>query len=329
MAAVMGKVVLVSNPYQHRINPPMKSSQLLLAGAAAAALFTISLPAHAQLATPETAPAPVPMPAEDPRMAMIQQQLEQLESQGASATELMLIETMAYYQLGMSEQAAEKIGEVKAAIPELEKTDGVNSENARAARAIVIMSEAQTAWDSDDLVKAQDLIGQAFMQMPEIAVGIGGQWVNDYWQSKMMENLTVPTDQPLGVVSEEGKTVTLADLAKGSKAVYLDFWASWCAPCMQAMPELKARAAEYSAKGIVFGAVNLEDQAAATKIAQDLDIASTKINWLLETDAFTLSDLLGIQSIPQVALISPEGKVLWLGHPADPVLMQELTQLTQ
>jgi thiol-disulfide isomerase/thioredoxin len=236
---------------------------------------------------------------------------------------------MAYYQLGMSEQAAEKIGEVKAAIPELEKTDGENSENARAARAIVIMSEAQTAWDNDDLVKAQDLIGQAFMQMPEIAVGIGGQWVNNYWQAKLMENMTVPMDQPFAVVTEEGKTTTLADLGQGAKAVYVDFWASWSDPCMQAMPELKARAAEYSAKGITFASVNLEDQATAAKVAQDLDIASTPIHWLLQTESFPLTDLLGIQSIPQTALISPEGKVLWLGHPADPALMQELDQLTQ
>ena len=302
----------------------MKSLSFILA-AASAALLSLAQPLAAQQAAP--APKTTSASAEDPRQAMIDQQLEQLESQGASETELMLIETMAYYQLGMSEKASEKIAAVKKAIPEIEKSDGTNSENARAARAIVIMADAKKSWDAGDMDAAEAEIGKAFVQMPEIAAGVGGPWINEYWQAKLMDEVSIPMDKPLGVVNEEGKTVTLADLAKGKKAVYIDFWASWCGPCMQAMPELKARAAEYTPEGIVFAAVNLEDQAAASKVATDLDIASTSINWLLETKDFALSDLLNVTSIPQVALISPEGTVLWLGHPADPALVSTLKDL--
>lgn len=295
----------------------MKSPALILAGAAAAALFAFVQPAVAQQAD-----------AGDPRQAMIDQQLQQLKGQGASDTELMLIETMAYYQLGMDDKAQANIAKVKEAIPAIEKADGENSENARAARAIIIMADAKQAWDAGDTAKAEAAIGKAFVQMPEITAGIGGQWVNEYWQSKFMQDLSVPMDKSLAVVTDEGKTVTLADLAKGNKAVYIDFWASWCGPCMQAMPELKARAAEYSDKGIVFAGVNLEDQAAAAKVGTELDITSTKINWLLETPDFAISDLLNVSSIPQVALVAPSGEILWLGHPADPALVDELNKLT-
>ncbi len=96
---------------------------------------------------------------------------------------------------------------------------------------------------------------------------------------------------------------------------------------MNAMPELKERAAEYSSEGIVFAAVNLEDQAAASKVYTDQNIASTPLKWLLETKDYPLSDLLNITSIPQVAIISPEGEVLWLGHPADPTLLSELQDI--
>ncbi|QYY36788.1 TlpA disulfide reductase family protein [Ruficoccus sp. ZRK36] len=295
----------------------MKSLTRILSGAAVA-LCLIAQPAFAQ----ESAPA---APQQDPRVEIIQQQLQQLKAQGASDMELTILETMAYYQFGMNEQADAKIADVKKAIPEIEKTDGPNSENARAARAIVLMGDARKSWDKGDMDAASALIGQAFVQVPEVAQAIAGEWVNTYWQDKVMADVTIPMDKPLAIAA--GGETTLGDLVKGNKAVYIDFWASWCGPCMQAMPELKARAAEYSAKGIVFAGVNLEDAASAEKVAKDLDISSTPLKWLLETEAFPLSDLLNITSIPHVALISPEGKVLWLGHPADPALMQAVAKL--
>ncbi|MGE9294405.1 MAG: TlpA family protein disulfide reductase [Puniceicoccales bacterium] len=295
----------------------MKSLTRILSGAAVA-LCLIAQPAFAQ----EAAPA---APQQDPRIEIIQQQLQQLKTQGASDMELTILETMAYYQFGMNEQADAKIADVKKAIPEIEKTDGPNSENARAARAIVLMGDARKSWDKGDIDAASALIGQAFVQVPEVAQAIAGEWVNTYWQDKVMADVTIPMDKPLAIAA--GGETTLGDLVKGNKAVYIDFWASWCGPCMQAMPELKARAAEYSAKGIVFAGVNLEDAASAEKVAKDLDISSTPLKWLLETEAFPLSDLLNITSIPHVALISPEGKVLWLGHPADPALMQAVAKL--
>ncbi len=200
----------------------MKSPLLILAGVASATLFSLSQPVFAQEAAPASKTSDAPVAAasadssmQDPRLAMIEQQLQQLQSQGASDTELLLIETMAYYQLGMDEQAAAKIAAIEKAIPGIEKQDGVNSENARAARAIIIMADAKKSWDKGDIESAETEIGKAFVQMPEIANGVAGQWVNDYWQAKLMDGLTVPMDKPLGVVSEEGKTVTLADLAKG------------------------------------------------------------------------------------------------------------------
>jgi len=44
------------------------------------------------------------------------------------------------------------------------------------------------------------------------------------------------------------------------KAVYLDFWASWCGPCKQSFPWMNEMQAKYGAKGLHVLAVNLDQK---------------------------------------------------------------------
>jgi thiol-disulfide isomerase/thioredoxin len=42
------------------------------------------------------------------------------------------------------------------------------------------------------------------------------------------------------------------------RVVYLDFWASWCAPCLQSFPWMQAMQAAYERRGLTVIAVNLD-----------------------------------------------------------------------
>ncbi len=64
----------------------------------------------------------------------------------------------------------------------------------------------------------------------------------------------------LGLKDLQGKTVDLESL-KG-KVVLVDFWASWCAPCKEELPELEKLYKKYQAKGFVIVGVNIDEDAA-------------------------------------------------------------------
>ncbi len=55
-----------------------------------------------------------------------------------------------------------------------------------------------------------------------------------------------------------GKTVELSQYR--GKVVYLDFWASWCAPCLKAIPEVEEMRSEFPAAEFQIIAVNLDQK---------------------------------------------------------------------
>ena len=59
----------------------------------------------------------------------------------------------------------------------------------------------------------------------------------------------------------EGKRISLEDLR--GKVVVMNFWATWCPPCMREMPAVEQLASRYKNKGLVVISVNVEDAATA------------------------------------------------------------------
>jgi len=68
------------------------------------------------------------------------------------------------------------------------------------------------------------------------------------------EPVAVP---PLELTDLEGNTVSLAAL-KG-KVVIIDFWATWCPPCREAIPDLIDLKKQYGAKGLEVVGISLDD----------------------------------------------------------------------
>jgi len=129
------------------------------------------------------------------------------------------------------------------------------------------------------------------------------------------------------VSMHNGEVTTLADQLGGKKALLIDFWASWCGPCMRLMPELKKKAESLAPQGIVVVGMNKDDENAPALTAKIHDEQGIEFPWLIEPAERPFTKLLEIESIPRMVLINPEGKVLFNGHPQDPALWVALQKL--
>ena len=109
----------------------------------------------------------------------------------------------------------------------------------------------------------------------------------------------------------KGKSVT-SDSFK-NKVVLIDFWATWCGPCIKGIPKMKEMYANNNKKG--FEIVGISVDADPKVLEKFLD--KEKLPWTIIHDATTaakggkkISDIYGIDAFPTMILIGKDGKVI-------------------
>lgn len=106
------------------------------------------------------------------------------------------------------------------------------------------------------------------------------------------------------IVTDSGRQITAADF--GGKVLVLNFWATWCPPCVDEMPSLDAMARQLAPKGVVVLGVSVDRNAAA----YERFLKQARVGFLTARDPEArISSSYGTFKYPETYVIDSRGRV--------------------
>jgi peroxiredoxin len=102
----------------------------------------------------------------------------------------------------------------------------------------------------------------------------------------------------------DGKAVSLADYR--GQVVLLDFWATFCPPCVQALPELQALHTKYGARGFSVVGVTVEDRAALVQKAT----SRAKVTYPILQGTADVWNGYKVNALPSMILVGRDGNII-------------------
>lgn len=130
------------------------------------------------------------------------------------------------------------------------------------------------------------------------------------------------------VTTLDGKQLTLASFR--GKVLVLNFWATWCPPCIDEVPGLKALQAEFPNRKVEILAISVDTNPAAVQRF----VQTFQLNYAVARDgSWGIAHRYGTKKLPETYIIDPEGnlarKVVSEADWKSPQLRRILSDLTQ
>ena len=172
------------------------------------------------------------------------------------------------------------------------------------ALGLEAFKNVQFLLDADELEKAVESLGDSIKEDPAVRqVSDGLQAKKATKAGQPFVDFTIVQDPE----NPETSTVKLSDYVGKGKYVLVDFWASWCGPCKAEIPNIKAVYDKYAGEDFDVLSVAVWDKPeASVKAAAELGITWNQIINAQQVP----TDLYGIDGIPHIMLVGPDGIIL-------------------
>jgi thiol-disulfide isomerase/thioredoxin len=96
---------------------------------------------------------------------------------------------------------------------------------------------------------------------------------------------------------------------KGEKVTLLDFWATWCKPCVRAIPKLNVLADKYKDKGVNFIGINIDTPRNVSKVKPFSQSKGINYPVLLDTNNELMAEL-HVTMVPTLLFVNDKNKIV-------------------
>ncbi|RME09993.1 MAG: TlpA family protein disulfide reductase [Ardenticatenia bacterium] len=125
-----------------------------------------------------------------------------------------------------------------------------------------------------------------------------------FWEQQRRQAASPQSEEtwPVGLTDASGRTWTEADF-KG-RTLVLNFWASWCGPCRQELPELQTMARTYADQGVIVLLINTDEPPQV--VERFLREEGLTLPYTIDTDG-RWQQRYHVRALPTTLVFAPDG----------------------
>jgi cytochrome c biogenesis protein CcmG, thiol:disulfide interchange protein DsbE len=112
---------------------------------------------------------------------------------------------------------------------------------------------------------------------------------------------------------------------KGDRLTIIDFWATWCKPCVHAIPKLNELYKEYDSENVQFIGINVDGPRNLSKVRPFIQALGVEYPVLLDTDQEVMLRL-NVSALPTLLIVNNKDEIVYIHEgyqPGDEKLIHE------
>ena len=151
-------------------------------------------------------------------------------------------------------------------------------------------------------------MAQAFIKIFDGSADKRAATLGKFLESQMKNLDQIGTAIEIAGTKTDGKEFDLKNL-KG-KVVLVDYWATWCGPCIAEIPNIQEAYKKYHGKGFEVIGISLDRKDDDEKLAKFIETRELPWGCINIEDSAKLVKKYGVSAIPHPVLVGPDGRVV-------------------